>query len=48
MGKCRDEFKYEVIRLHFDDGRKLLSLSREYGVNKATICNWVKLYHEEC
>lgn len=37
-----------MICLHLNDGRTLLSLSKEYGVNKATICNWIKAYREEC
>lgn len=48
MSKYEEEFKKRIIRLHLNDGRTILSLSKEYGVNKATICNWVKLYREEC
>jgi len=48
MSKYENEFKNKMIRLHLNDGRTLLSLSKEYGVNKATICNWVKTYREEC
>ena len=48
MRKYEDEFKDKIIRLHLNEGRTLLSLSKEYGVNKATICNWVKSYREEC
>lgn len=48
MSKYEDEFRDKMIRLHLNDGRTLLSLSKEYGVNKATICNWVKAYREEC
>lgn len=48
MSKYEDEFKEKIIRLHLNDGRTLLSLAKEYGVNKATICNWVKAYREEC
>lgn len=48
MSKYEEEFKKRIIRLHLNDGRTILSLAKEYGVNKATICNWVKLYREEC
>lgn len=48
MSKYENEFKDKLIRLHLNDGRTLMSLSKEYGVNKATICNWVKMYREEC
>ena len=48
MSKYESEFKDKLIRLHLNDGRTLMSLSKEYGVNKATICNWVKMYREEC
>ncbi len=48
MSKYEDEFREKMIHLHLNDGRTLLSLSKEYGVNKATICNWVKSYREEC
>ena len=48
MSKYEQEFKYKIIRQHLNDGRTLASLSKEYGVNKATICNWVKVYREEC
>nr|WP_093426701.1 IS3 family transposase [Hathewaya proteolytica] len=48
MSKYEQEFKDKIIRQHLSDGRTLASLSKEYGVNKATICNWVKVYREEC
>ena len=39
MSKYENEFKDKLIRLYLNDGRTLMSLSKEYGVNKATICN---------
>lgn len=48
MSKYEDEFRDKMIRIHLNDGRTFLSLSKEYGVNKTTICNWVKIYREEC
>lgn len=48
MSKYEDEFRDKMIHLHLNDGRTLSSLSKEYGVNKSTICNWVKLYRKEC
>lgn len=48
MIKYEKEFKDNLIRLHLNDGRTLKSLATEYGVNKATISNWVKAYREEC
>lgn len=46
MSKYEDEFGGKVIRTYLNDGRTLLSLLKKYGVNKETICNWVKIYRE--
>lgn len=48
MPHFETELKHKIIRLHIEDGRSLRSLSDEYGVSKASISNWVKLYREEC
>lgn len=42
------EFKNRIIRLHLEEGRTLMSLAQEYGINKASISNWIKAYREEC
>ena len=42
-----EEVKHKIVKLHLE-GRTLKSLAEEYGVSKATISNWVKLYRSEC
>ena len=48
MTHSKEENRKKVAIQHIRDGRTLASLSAEYGVAKATICNWVKEYREEC
>ena len=43
-----EEFKKKIIRLHLEEGRSLKGLADEYGVSKAAISKWTKLYREEC
>lgn len=48
MNKATEETRKDVVRKHIAEGRTLSSLAAEYGVSKATISNWVRLYREEC
>ena len=42
------EFKYEIIRRYLNGERNPKSLSKEYGISKKTIQNWIyKLEHFE-
>ena len=38
-----DEFKKQIVDL-YNSGQSTLELSREYGVTRATIYNWLKQY----
>jgi len=40
------EFKYDLARLHCEDGRTIRSLANEYGVGVSTLCQWIKMYRE--
>ena len=42
------EFKKKIVRLHLEEGRSLKGLAAEYGVSKASISIWTKLFREEC
>lgn len=42
------EFKEKLVRLHLEEGRTIRSLQDEYGVSKAAISIWVKLFRNEC
>ena len=48
MKQYDEEFKKKIIRLHFEEGRSLKGLADEYGVSKAAISKWTKLYRKEC
>lgn len=48
MNQHTNDFRKNVVVLHFRDGRTIASLAAEYGVSKATISNRVKAYREEC
>lgn len=48
MNRATEETRKDVVRKHIAEGRTLSSLAAEYGVSKATISNWVRLYREEC
>lgn len=39
--------KQEILKKHFEEGRTLKSLSKEYGVGYHTITRWAKRYKEE-
>ena len=41
------ELKEHILRLHFEQGRKLCSLAEEFGVNPTTLSKWVKAYRKE-
>jgi len=40
------EFKYDLARLHCEDGRTIRSLANEYGVGASTLCQWIRMYRE--
>lgn len=42
------EFKKNIVRLHLQEGRTIVSLQKEYKISKASISNWVKQFREEC
>ena len=42
MKKYNSEFKSMIVEL-YKTGRKVLDLSREYGVSEVTIYKWIKL-----
>ena len=42
MKKYNSEFKSMIVEL-YKTGRKVLELSREYGVSEVTIYKWIKL-----
>ena len=42
------EFKKQIVRLHLEEGRTLVSLQKEYIVSKAAISKWVKQFRDEC
>jgi transposase len=48
MKQYDEEFKKKIIRLHLEEGRSLKGLADEYGVSKAAISKWTKLYRKEC
>ena len=42
------EFKKKLVRLHFEEGRTLQSLSAEYGVAKSSITIQCRKFSKEC
>ena len=36
------EFKQQIVNLHCKAGKGITELSREYGVPKGTLSNWIK------
>ena len=48
MTRISDETRRKVVRAHIQDGRTIVSLVAEYGISRATVSNWVRLYREEC
>ena len=36
------EFKQQIVDLHNQAGKGISELSREYGISKGTISNWIK------
>ena len=42
------EFKKQIVRLHLEEGRTIISLQKEYTVSKAAISKWVKQFRDEC
>ena len=42
------EFKKKIGRLHEEEGRTYKSITAEYGVSKAAISAWCRLFREEC
>ena len=43
-----EDLKMSIIRSHIEDGRTLVSLSKEYNISKAAISRWVSLFRKEC
>lgn len=43
-----EDLKMAIVRSHIEDGRTLLSLSKEYNISKAAISRWVSLFRKEC
>ena len=41
-----DQFKQQMVRLVLSEGRTYHSIQEEYGVDKATLCTWVKAYED--
>lgn len=41
------ELKEEILRLRFEQGRTVKSLSEEYGIAYNTITKWCKKYRKE-
>ena len=48
MTRIEDETRRKVVRAHIQDGRTIVSPVAEYGISRATVSNWVRLYREEC
>ena len=46
--RYESEFKKQIVRLHMEQGRTLISLQKEYNVSKAAISKWVRQFREEC
>ncbi len=42
------EFKKQIVRLHLEEGRTLVSLQKEYTVSKAAISKWVVTANFQC
>ena len=42
------EFKKQIVRLHMEQGRTLISLQKEYNVSIDAISKWVRQFREEC
>jgi len=39
--KYSDEFKQQIVDLH-QNGKRIVDLSREYGISQTAIKNWIK------
>ena len=48
MTQFSDATRKKIVMQHIQDGRTLKSLAAEYGVSKASISNWVRIFREEC
>jgi transposase len=44
----QDEFKKEIVKLHLNGGRTIISLAKEYKISKASISNWIRDFRNEC
>jgi transposase len=42
-----NELRKQIVRLHFEQGRTVKSLSEEFGVSKNAITRWISAYREE-
>lgn len=48
MQQYDEDLKNMIVRLHLEEGRTIISLSKEYGMSKNIISLWVKKFREEC
>lgn len=46
--KYNQEFKDNIIRLYFKEGRSIKSLNEEYQLGEGTVRKWVRSFQEEC
>ena len=42
------EFKKKIVRLHLEQGQTYKSITKEYGVYKASISKWCSEFSTEC
>ena len=47
MTRISAETRRKVVRAHIQDGRTIDSLVAEYGISRATVSNWVRLFRKE-
>lgn len=38
------DIRYEIIKLHLEQKRTIISLSREYGISASTISRWIIVF----
>ncbi len=39
-----DDFRIMIVKLHLEQGRKIVHLAKEYGVSESTIGRWITKY----
>ncbi len=40
------EFRLQLVKLHLEEGYRIVMLAEEFGCGKSTIGKWIKLYKE--